>query len=85
MRSLGNPKPFRDLYKSGRAAEGRELYEHHLLNERRAALDDLVVLIREKRCALMCVEHDPATCHRTVIVDALRNELALDLDVAEIS
>jgi hypothetical protein len=27
----------------------------------------------------MCVEHDPATCHRTVILEALRYELGLDL------
>jgi hypothetical protein len=33
----------------------------------------------------MCVEHNPATCHRTVILDALRNELGVELDVAEIS
>lgn len=85
VRALGNPKPFRDLYKSGRAAEGRDRYQHHLLSERRDALDDLAVIIRESRCALMCVEHDPATCHRTVIVDALRSELGLELDVAEIS
>jgi len=84
VRALGNPKPFRDLYKSGRAAEGREHYGRFLLEERREALDDLVELLREKPSALMCVEHDPVTCHRTVIVDALRDELGLDLDVAEI-
>ena len=27
MRGLGNPKPFRDLYKSGRVHEGRAAYE----------------------------------------------------------
>jgi Protein of unknown function, DUF488 len=84
IRALGNPKPFRDLYKSGHVEEGRRCYEEHLLGERRDALEDLVPLLREKRCALMCVEHDPATCHRTVIVEALRNQLGLTLDVAEI-
>jgi uncharacterized protein (DUF488 family) len=85
VRALGNPKPFRDLYKSGRAVEGREHYERHLVTERREALVDLVPLLREKRTALMCVEHDPATCHRTVIVDKLHDELGLDLEVAEIA
>jgi hypothetical protein len=28
---------------------------------------------------LMCVEHDAATRHRTVILDALRYDLGLDL------
>lgn len=85
MRALGNPKPFRDLYKSGRAAEGRERYQHHLLSEGREALDALVPRLRDKRTALMCVEHDPSTCHRTVILDALRDELGLALDVSEIA
>jgi hypothetical protein len=84
IRGLGNPKPYRDLYKSGRIEEGQRRYEEHLLREQRGALEDLGALLREKRSALMCVEHDPATCHRTVIIDALRRELGLMLDVAEI-
>ncbi len=85
IKALGNPKPFRDLYKAGNAQEGQRRYEEHLLGERREALEGLVPLLQEKRCALMCVEHDPATCHRTVILDALRGELGLELDVAEIN
>lgn len=84
IKALGNPKRFRDLYKSGHVEDGRRCYEEQLLGERRDALEDLVPLLREKRCALMCVEHDAATCHRSVIVDALRDELGLTLDVAEI-
>jgi hypothetical protein len=84
VRALGNPKPFRDLYKSGRAVEGRALYQRFLLEERREALHELVELLREKPSALMCVEHDPATCHRTVIIEALRDELGLDLDLVHI-
>jgi Protein of unknown function, DUF488 len=84
IKALGNPKAYRDLYKSGRVEEGQRRYEEHLLGEQRAALDDLGPLLREKRSALMCVEHDPAACHRTVIIDALRRELNLTLDVAEI-
>ncbi len=82
---LGNPKPFRDLYKSGQVEEGRERYREHLLDDHRQDLHDLVGLLREKPSALMCVEHDPATCHRTVIVEALVDELEVRLDVAELS
>jgi hypothetical protein len=82
---LGNPKPFRDLYKSGRVEEGRERYREHLLGAHVSDLWALVRLLREKRSALMCVEHDPAICHRTVIVEALVDELDLTLDVAEIA
>jgi uncharacterized protein (DUF488 family) len=85
IKALGNPKPFRDLYKAGNVKEGQRLYEEHLLGEERESLERLVPMLHEKRCALMCVEHDPATCHRTVILDVLRSELGLDLDVAEIS
>ena len=85
LKALGNPKPLRDLYKSGRVAEGRAAYERFLLEERREALDALVPLLEDKRSALMCLEHDASTCHRTVILDALRAELGLALDVAEVS
>ncbi len=84
VKALGNPKPFRDLYKSGRVEEGRRCYEEHLLGKCREALEDLIPLLSDKRSALMCVEHDPSTCHRTVIVEALHDELGLRLDVAEI-
>jgi uncharacterized protein (DUF488 family) len=84
-RSLGNPKPYRDLYKSGRVEEGTALYREHLLGEHRQDLHELVGLLQEKPSALMCVEHDPATCHRTVIVEALAEELGVQLDVAELA
>ena len=85
MRPLGNPKAFRDLYKSGRVQEGRELYERHLLGEQLWALHDLADLLTDhKRSALMCVEDDPAVCHRTVIIDAMRDELDLKLEIAHL-
>ena len=84
MRDLGNPKPTRDLYKSGRSAEGRAGYEHYLLSEQREALSILALRLTEKRCTLMCVEHDSAVCHRDVIFDALENEVGLGLEVADI-
>jgi hypothetical protein len=53
IRALGNPKAYRDLYKSGRVDEGRRRYEEHLLGEQRGALEELVPLLREKRSALI--------------------------------
>lgn len=85
MRTLGNPKIYRDLYKSGHVDEGRELYTRYLLDQQRDALEELPALLREKPTALMCVEHDPTICHRTVIVDALRNELGLGLEVFDLA
>lgn len=85
VKLLGNPKPFRDLYKSGRADEGRRRYEAFLLAGRQDALRELAVLLGSKRTALMCVEHDAAVCHRSVIIDALRDELGMQLEVADIT
>ena len=84
LKALGNPKPFRDMYKAGRVEEGRRCYERHLLGEQKVALENLIPMLREKRSALLCVEHDSATCHRMVILEALRDEFGLSLDVAEI-
>lgn len=85
MRELGNPKPYRDLYKSGKAEEGRRLYTDYLHEEQREALELLASMLPEKKTALMCVEHDAAVCHRTVIWESLRSELGLVLDVAELA
>jgi uncharacterized protein (DUF488 family) len=35
------------------------------------SLDALAELASSKRCCLMCLEHDAAECHRSIIVEAL--------------
>lgn len=84
LRSMGNPKEFRDLYKSGRVAEGRAGYEQLLKEDRADDLRQLAEAIHEKRSALMCVEHDEAVCHRQVIFAALQERVGLDLDINRI-
>ncbi|MBS1882112.1 MAG: DUF488 domain-containing protein [Actinobacteria bacterium] len=84
MRSLGNPKAYRDLYKSGKAEEGRGLYTAYLHGEQREALELLASMLPEKKTALMCVEQDPSTCHRTVILESLVSELGMKLNIADI-
>jgi uncharacterized protein (DUF488 family) len=84
LKSLGNPKEFRDLYKSGDVEGGRSKYERFLLAERLEALASLDALLHEKRSALMCVETDQSVCHRDVILDALRSRRNLDLKVAQL-
>jgi hypothetical protein len=85
LRCMGNPKEFRALYKSGKVAEGRAGYEQLLAHERTEELRELAVTIQEKRSALMCVEAKEDICHRQVIFEALRDQLDLDLDVAQIA
>jgi hypothetical protein len=84
LRGMGNPKEFRDLYKSGQVAEGRAGYEQLLTEERAGDLRELAETIHEKRSALMCVEHDEAVCHRQVIFAALQGQLGIDLEIARI-
>jgi len=85
LRSMGNPKEFRDLYKSGKVAEGRAGYEHLLTHERTDELRELATTIQAKRSALMCVEAEEDVCHRQVIFEALRDQVGLDLDIAQIA
>lgn len=79
IRSLGNPKSIRDLWKAGAVAEGRKLYRRHLLAKERDALEALPELLRAKRSALMCIEHEEHVCHRQVIFECLRERLGVDL------
>lgn len=81
IRRLGNPKPLRDLYKSGRVAEGRERYSQYLLERQRDELGALQALLKQKRSVLMCVEREQSVCHRDVIIEALQAEFNLQLDV----
>lgn len=84
LRALGNPKPYRDLFKAGQVSEGRRLYERLLREERHDALQELAGLLHDKRTALMCVEHDRKSCHRAVILDALHDDLGLELQVVDL-
>ena len=70
---LGTPPDIRFLYKSGRPSEGAPKFREHV--ERTAAheLDDLAAeLDNGPRTALLCLEADPATCHRRTLTEALR-------------
>jgi len=81
---LGTPPDIRWLFKAGRTSEGAPAFREHV--ERTAAheLDDLAAeLDRGPRTALLCLEADPAVCHRRVLTDALR-ERRPDLTVVDL-
>jgi uncharacterized protein (DUF488 family) len=72
-RELGTPADIRFLFHKGRVAEGAAAFAEHLARNQADALDRLEAeLDRGPRTALMCLEADPATCHRRVVTDALR-------------
>ncbi len=75
-RALGTPPDLRWLYKSGRVAEGRDGFRRHVEEHAAADLDALAAELPDgPRTALLCLEEDPAVCHRSVLVDALRRRL----------
>jgi len=80
--ALGNPPRGRELYRAGRIAEGRALYERQLPE---GALEELAALAATRRCALLCVESERASCHRDALIDALRVRGLLAADVIELA
>jgi uncharacterized protein (DUF488 family) len=83
-RGLGTPPDLRFLYRSGRIAEAAAGFRRHL---DAAAGDELDVLAAElpdaPPTALLCLEADPAHCHRRVVAEALARRRG-DLEVIDL-
>jgi uncharacterized protein (DUF488 family) len=68
-RELGTPVEIRGLFRSGHLEEARAAYRTQVAGE---ALDALAAdLERGPRTALLCLEANPAGCHRRVIAELL--------------
>ena len=80
-RELGTPADLRWLFHQGRTAEAAEAYRRHVDEHAPAALDRLAAELDDgPRTALLCLEADPAGCHRRVITEALcERRAALDV------
>jgi uncharacterized protein (DUF488 family) len=83
-RELGTPADLRWLFHKGRVAEGAAAYRAHVEQAAPGALDRLAgELDHGPATALLCLEADPAGCHRRVITDVLR-ERRPDLRVVDL-
>jgi uncharacterized protein (DUF488 family) len=83
-RALGTPPDIRWFYKNNRSGEGRAKFEAYIEAEHAADLDALAAeLAHAPPTALMCLEADPAVCHRRVIAERLRARLP-DLRVIDL-
>jgi uncharacterized protein (DUF488 family) len=83
-RELGTPADMRWLFHAGRLDEARAAYRAHVQAETPEAIDELAAeLDAAPPTALLCLEADPAACHRRVIADALR-ERRPDLRVIDL-
>ena len=73
LRDLGTPADGRAAARAGQHAEMRRIFGEHLATERaQEALASLAELVRARRVCLLCFEADPAHCHRSMVADALR-------------
>ena len=71
-KALGNPKDNRDGFRHG-APESRDRFREVLgTAEATDALQHVVELLDGGVVALLCFERDHSTCHRNLVVDALR-------------
>jgi uncharacterized protein (DUF488 family) len=75
-KALGTPPDLRWLFHQGRAQEAAAAYREHVESTAPDALADLAEELRDgPRTALLCLEEDPAGCHRRVITNALRERI----------
>jgi uncharacterized protein (DUF488 family) len=75
-KALGTPPDLRHDFHAGRLAEARAGYRAHVEADSPEALRELAdELPRAPRTALLCLEAEPAGCHRRVICELLRERL----------
>ena len=83
-RELGTPADMRWLFHAGRLAEAAAAYKAHVDTETPEALDELAAELDDAPATvLLCLEADPAGCHRRVITQALSARRA-DLAVVDL-
>lgn len=75
-RELGTPQHIRPLFHQNKLAEARAAYAAHVQENAPEAIDELsqdLANPNAPRTALLCLEADPAGCHRRIITDALQS------------
>jgi uncharacterized protein (DUF488 family) len=73
LRGLGTPAEGRAAARAGRHADMRRIYRRHLATPAaQAELAELADLVaRGRPLCLLCFEHEPAHCHRSMVAEAL--------------
>lgn len=74
LRGLGTPADGRAAARAGRHQEMHAIFREHLeTSEAQDDLERLAELVRAGRhVCLLCLEADPAHCHRTLVAQALQ-------------
>ena len=72
LKALGTPANGRAAARAGKQAELEKIYAGQLeLPEAIAQSAQMLDLAGEMPSALLCMERDPAHCHRTLLIDAV--------------
>jgi len=75
LKALGTPSEGRTAARTGRHADLKRIYAGQLeLPEAIAQSALMLEMAREEPSALLCMERDPAQCHRTLLLDAVAPE-----------
>lgn len=83
-RELGTPADLRWLFHAGRVQEGAQAFLAHIEQSAPEALDKLAKeLEHAPPTALLCLEADPAGCHRRVLTDSLQARVP-DLELVDL-
>lgn len=79
LKALGTPKPGRDAAKKGDRETLEAVYAGQLeLPEAQAQAARMRELIAEKPSALLCFEREPGMCHRTLLIAAEGEGVAVE-------
>lgn len=82
LRGLGTPAEGRAAARAGRYDQLRSIYLAHLQTpQAQMALHTLAELVRGgRRVCLLCLEADPAHCHRSMVADALGERMPMQVN-----
>ena len=81
LRGLGTPAEGRAAARAGRHEEMHAVFREHLTTpEAQDDLEQLADLVRAgRRVCLLCLEADPAHCHRTLVAAALQSIVPVEI------
>jgi uncharacterized protein (DUF488 family) len=81
LKGLGTPAAGREAARAGRLEQFERIFREHLeVLEAQADLATLESLLGAgKRLCLLCLEADPARCHRAIVAEELRRRLSLEV------
>jgi uncharacterized protein (DUF488 family) len=86
LRELGDPKAGREAARAGYMQTFRDIYSTQLASQR--AQDELAALVeitKSETACLLCYEADARDCHRSLIVEALRGFLEVEVEHLQVS